>query len=140
MRMIGTVTRASSQRCEVTVYQSPACPAECGHQCAGCSSARPFVVTADSSGWVLSVGDRVQLEHTSYHPLLMGALLFLLPLISGMIGYFVVSASEFGLHALGMTGGFLLGFVPALQINRRIKQADQPTHRIAAVVELSDVK
>ncbi|MBQ6059302.1 MAG: SoxR reducing system RseC family protein [Clostridia bacterium] len=135
MRMTGTVTKTAPTGCEVTVFQTSACPAGCGHQCVGCSAARPFVVAADSSGWTLAAGDRVLLEHSAYHPLLMSALLFLLPLISGIVGYLLAHDAELGLHVLGAAGGFLLGFLPALWLNRRIRQSGQPTYRVIAVMD-----
>ena len=134
------MTKAAPLRCEVTVFQTSACPAGCGHQCAGCSAARPFVVAADSSGWTLAAGDRVLLEHTAYHPLLMGALLFLLPLISGIGGYLLAHDAKLGLNVFGTAGGFLLGFLPVLWLNRRIRQSGQPTYRIVAVMDMPETE
>ena len=142
MEMTGPVTKVGTRISEVTVYRGTLCGGECGHQCATCLASRPLTVQVDNNGWHLQDGEQVLLESTAHSPLSLAAMLYLLPLVVGVMGYLVVErhGGGSGLCALGALAGLILGFVPALRVNHHLSNATTPTHRVIAVLEQQDVR
>ncbi|MBQ3078214.1 MAG: SoxR reducing system RseC family protein [Clostridia bacterium] len=135
--MTGTVIRAGSQTCEVTIHRPSACSGECGHQCVGCIVAKPMAVTVDNNGWHPELGEQVLVESTEKSPVSLAALLYLLPLAAGLLGYglVVLLGGSDGLGALGGLAGLAVGFAPAIRVNHHMARSHKPSHRIVAMVE-----
>jgi len=137
MKMTGTVTKTGSHTSEVTIYRPTACSGECEHHCAGCAAIKPLAVTVDNNGWHPFIGEQVLVESTEQSPVGLAALLYLLPLVTGLLGYWLVVqlGGSDKLGALGGLLGLVAGFAPALRVNRRMTHSRQPSHRIIAMVE-----
>lgn len=137
MEMTGTVSKAGARISEVTVYRGTACDGGCGHQCATCLASRPLTVRVDNNGWHLRDGEQVLLQSATHSPLSLAAILYLLPLAAGVLGYLLVEqrGGGAGLSALGALAGLILGFVPAWRVNHRLANTKLPTHRVISVLE-----
>ena len=137
MEMTGTVSKAGSRFSEVTVYRGTACDGGCGHQCATCMASSPLTVRVDNNGWALHEGEQVLLQSATHSPLSLAAILYLLPLVVGVLGYLLVEqrGGGTGLSALGALVGLVLGFVPAWRVNHRLTDTQLPTHRVISVLE-----
>ena len=133
MRIEGTVLEAKGPSSLVAIFRSSACGGDCGHNCAMCAAAKRIDVVADNGGFQISKGDKVMLESSTRNVLGLAALVYLLPLAIGVIGYYTAAGRGEGPGVLAAFIGFCLGFIPAVFVNRRMTKNPTPTHTVVSV-------
>lgn len=107
-------------RARLSVRRESACSGDC-HKCAGCGAVAQTLTLTARNPIGARPGDRVWFESGS-GPVLRGAVLvYLLPLLCFLGGY--CGAYALGPWAFAVGGGaFLLGTVPALRYDRRLRR------------------
>ena len=119
MTTTGEVREAAGEMAKVRIYRSGACGENCA-SCKGCAGRKPIEVWAKNEAGARP-GDRVTVESASPRVLGLAALVYLLPLVTAVLGYFVARAAggSDDLGALAALLGLLLGLIPALLRGRR---------------------
>lgn len=114
----------------------------CGHDCSkcggGCSElmAKSTVVAMAENLCRADVGDTVQVESDSRQILGIAAVVYFVPIITFFLGYFLGTGFDMGEGAAigGGCLGFVLGLIPALLMNRKVKRDKQVSFKITAIV------
>lgn len=133
MRTKATVdTILPDGRAEVLIARKSACSGEC-HKCGGCGAVEQTLRTMAQNPLDAKRGDIVWLESESRTVLLSAALLYLLPLLLFLIGYLAAYALGGWAAAVG-AGGFVLGLLPAVLYDRRLKKRP-PDYTIVGFVK-----
>ncbi|HWQ51998.1 MAG TPA: SoxR reducing system RseC family protein [Terriglobales bacterium] len=135
MRIEGIVLENKGATSLVAIFRSAACGENCGHNCAACGGASRLDVEADNGGIYTVAGDRVVLESGTGGVMGLAMLVYLLPIVTGIAGYFALLARGEDAGLLGSLAGFLIGFAPALFVNRKITRSGKPTHKIISVCD-----
>lgn len=133
MRQRATVEAVLPGGCaRLSVRRESACSGDC-HKCAGCGAVTQTLCLTARNPIGAQPGDRVWIESGSGPVLGAAALVYLLPLLCFLGGYF--AASALGPWAYGVGGGaLLLGTVPALLFDRRLKRRP-PEYNIVEFVK-----
>ena len=119
MTTTGEVRETSGELAKVRVYRSSSCGENCA-SCKGCAGRKPIEIWAENPVGARP-GDQVTVESSSARVLSLAALLYLLPLVTAVLFYFVARAAG-GSDDLGAGMallGFFLGLVPAFLYGRR---------------------
>ena len=119
MTTTGEVRAVRAGEAKVRVYRSGACGENCA-SCKGCAGRKPLEIWAKNEIGA-TVGDRVTVESATGRVLSLAVLLYLLPLVAAVAGYFALRAAG-GSDDVGAGAallGFLLGLLPALFCGRR---------------------
>ncbi len=135
MRIEGIVVENKGAVSHVAIFRSSACGENCGHNCAACGGASRLDVEADNGGFYTVAGDRVVLESGTGGVIGLAMLVYLLPIVTGVIGYYAVLSQGEDAGLFGSLVGFLVGFVPALFVNRKITKSGHPTHKIISLCD-----
>lgn len=135
MRIEGIVLENKGTTSLVAIFRSSACGENCGHNCASCGGASRLDVEADNGGIYTVAGDRVMLESGTGSVMGLAMLVYLLPIVTGIIGYFAVINQGEDARVFGSLAGFLLGFLPAFFVNRKIANSGKPTHKIISICD-----
>lgn len=107
-------------RAEVLIARKSACSGDC-HRCGGCGAVEQTLRVTAENPMDAKRGDIVWLESESHTVLLSAALLYLLPLLLFLVGYLAAYSLDRWAAAVG-AGGFVLGLVPAVLYDRRLKK------------------
>lgn len=129
MKQTATVTALPGQGvAEVTVARQTACGHDC-EKCAGCGvEGGSFTVRARTEIPV-TLGDRVEI-YTDQHVLSAAALVYLVPVVLFLVGYFATGfLTEPMRYACGGLG-FALGFGLAVVYDRYIRRKQAITYQI----------
>lgn len=118
---------------EVIFERESACSGDCSH-CGGCNTARQRMVVTAKNVIDAQPGDHVILEASSGFVLSAALLVYLAPLAAFFIGYFLgygigASAGLFG------AAGFLIGLIPMLLRNWRLKKTGRITFEITGYAQ-----
>ena len=131
MRQRATVEALEGTQAIVSVRRESACSGDC-HKCAGCGAVAQTLQVKAENLISAKKGEHVYIESRSDTVLWAAILVYLIPLLGFLLGYFLGSfCNRTGLVS---AGGFLLGWIPALGYNRYVK-ARPPVYRIVAYVE-----
>ena len=107
-------------RARLSVRRESACSGDC-HQCAGCGAVAQTLSLTARNPIGAQPGDRVWFESGSGPVLWAAVLVYLLPLLCFLGG--CLGAGALGSWAYAVGGGaFLLGMVPALLYDRRLRR------------------
>ncbi|MBR4308745.1 MAG: SoxR reducing system RseC family protein [Oscillospiraceae bacterium] len=131
MRQRATVESLDGSYAVVSVRRESACSGDC-HKCAGCGAVTQTLQVRAENLISAGKGDVVYIESCSAVVLRAVVLVYLLPLVTFLLGYFL--GSLWGKVGLTAILGFLLGWIPALCYNRHVR-ACPPVYRIVAYVE-----
>ena len=131
MTQIATVEKIfSGGMAEISVPRKSACGHDC-EECAGCGVSGTSVYATAHNPIGAQVGDKVVVESSSKK--LFGAILivYMIPLLLFMLGYFCTSAihSE-GIRYCIAIAGFCLGILPAIAYDRHMKKTGGMTFTI----------
>ena len=123
MTQIATVEKVfQNGMAEISVPRKSACGHDC-EECAGCGVSGTSVYATAHNPIGAQVGDKVVVESSSKK--LFGAILivYMIPLLLFMLGYFCTSAihSE-GIRYCIAIAGFCLGILPAIAYDRHMKK------------------
>lgn len=119
-------------RAEVSVTRETACSGDC-HKCAGCGAVGQTVTVQAENDIHARPGDVVYIESGGAVVLRAAALVYLLPLVLFFAGFF--AAGALGIAAgWGGAAGFVLGVLPALWYDRRVRRKP-PVYRIVELVQ-----
>ena len=113
-------------RAEVLIARKSACSGDC-HKCGGCGAVEQTLRVAAENPVDAKRGDIVWLESESR------TVLYLLPLLLFLIGYLAAYVLGGWSAAIG-AGGFLLGLLPAVLYDRRLKKRP-PAYTITGFVK-----
>ena len=123
MTQIATVEKIlPNGRAEISVPRKSACGHDC-EECAGCGvSGSVRAVASNPIG--ARVGDKVVVESSSKKLYGMILIVYMLPLLFFLVGYFASAAlpSE-GLRYAVAIAAFLLGILPAIAYDRKVKRS-----------------
>ena len=114
---------------EVSLLRQVECGLSCGGNCAGCMQ-KPqgelLVLASDPIG--TKPGDRVEVEPSVGHSIGLSVLVFAIPCVFLVLGYLAGMALGLGEGASVGTAavGLLVGFLPAVWVNRWITRSQKP--------------
>lgn len=115
---------------EISVPRKSACGHDC-EECAGCGVSGASVRAAARNTVGAEVGQKVVVESSTKRLLGVMLLVYLLPVLCFFVGYFATGAlSSEGLRYAIAIAAFLLGLVPAVVCDRRMKQTGALTFTI----------
>jgi sigma-E factor negative regulatory protein RseC len=119
---------------EVSLLRQMECGLHCDGACAGCGQKPTEEILALASNPIgAAPGDIVEVEPASGHNIGTSVVVFLLPCVGLAVGY-LLGQSLFHLGDLAALGtaalGLVVGFVPALLINRAISRSQAPEFNI----------
>ena len=123
MTQIATVEKILHDgRAEISVPRKSACGHDC-EECAGCGVSGASVRAIAKNPICAQVGQKVVVESSSKGLYGMILIVYILPLIFFLIGYFASAAvpSE-GVRYLIAIAAFLLGILPAIAYDRKVKR------------------
>ncbi len=131
MRQRATIESVSGTVAVVSVRRESACSGDC-HSCAGCGAVAQTLQVCGDNLIGAKPGDRVYIDSSTAVVLWAAVLVYMAPLLGFFAGYFM----GLGLWSTGIWGapGFVLGWIPALIYNRRLKKRP-PTYTIVGFVE-----
>lgn len=129
MTQIATVTALPGPgTAEVTVARRTACGHDC-ENCAGCGTKAAKVVVRASASIPLDVGDRVEVYSDS-RVLGIAALVYLVPVVLFLLGYFLPSGLPEGARYACGALGFALGLASAAVCDRRVRRGGTVSYQI----------
>lgn len=103
---------------EVVRIRESACSGDC-HKCAGCGAAQQTMIFTAHNPIGAAPGDLVVVESDTATVLKGAALLYVLPLITFLIGY-ILGENLFGKGILVSILGFVLGMLPIKLYDRHL--------------------
>jgi len=134
MQQYAFVKNIDNDIAEISIYRSSACGEGCGQNCTICGTAKPITAYAKNSVNA-KIGDRVVIESSSATILSLSFAMYIIPLIFMICGYFI--GANLGLNennsAISAVIGLLIGFLPSIFINKRMKKRAYITYTIIAV-------
>ena len=103
-----------------------------GENCGGCGASGGQIVRVEAADPIgCAAGDTVVVESSTAHVLGAAALVYLLPMLTMIIGYgFGISSGNALGQIFSTLLGFALGLVPAVYLDRRTKKEQKTTFRI----------
>lgn len=124
MTQIATVEKVLSDgRAEISVARQSACGHDC-EQCAGCGVSGSSVRAVAANPVGARVGEKVVVESSSKGLYGMILIVYMLPIFFFLLGYFATYAiASEGLRYAIAIAAFLLGIIPAVAYDRRVKRA-----------------
>ena len=105
---------------QISVPRKSACGHDC-ENCAGCGVTGSVVLAEARNPLGALPGQKVEVESENRRLLGVMALVYLLPLAFFFAGYFLSPGSEEA-HALFACAAFLLGLIPAVACDRRLRR------------------
>ena len=114
---------------EVSLLRQVECGLSCGGDCAGCMQKPQGEILALASNPIgAKPGERVEVEVTSGSSIGIALLIFAIPCVFLVLGYLLGQALGLGeMPSVGMAGlGLVVGFLPAVLVNRAITRRQQP--------------
>ena len=118
---------------QVSLLRQMECGLHCDGACAGCTQQPKEEILALASNPIgARPGDIVEVEPSSGHNIGLSVVVFGLPCVGLAAGYVVGQALGLGegLSLLGAAAGLLVGFLPAVLLNRRITRSQTPEFQI----------
>ena len=118
---------------QVSLMRQMECGLHCDGACAGCTQQPKEEILALASNPIgARPGDIVEVEPSSGHNIGLSVVVFGLPCVGLAAGYVVGQALGLGegLSLLGAAAGLLVGFLPAVLLNRRITRSQTPEFQI----------
>ena len=122
---------------EVSLLRQVECGLSCGGNCAGCMQKPQGELLALASDPIgTKPGERVEVEPSVGHSIGLSVLVFAIPCVFLVLGYLAGMALGLGEGASVGTAavGLLVGFLPAVWVNRRITR---PVRRHAPAVRVA---
>jgi sigma-E factor negative regulatory protein RseC len=119
---------------EVSLLRQMECGLHCDGACAGCGQKPTEEILALATNTIgAKPGDHVEVEPTGGHNIGTSVVVFLLPCVGLAAGY-VLGQILLGLGDMAAMGtavlGMVVGFIPALLLNRAISRSQAPEFRI----------
>lgn len=115
---------------EISVPRKSACGHDC-EECAGCGVSGASVRAQARNTVGAEVGQKVVVESSTKRLLGVMILVYLLPIVCFFVGYFATGAlSSEGLRYVIAIAAFLVGILPAVICDRRMKQTGALTFTI----------
>lgn len=114
---------------EVSLLRQVECGLSCGGDCAGCMQKPQGEILALASNPIgAKPGERVEVEATSGNSIGIALLIFAIPCVFLVLGYLLGQVLHMGeMPSVGMAGlGLVVGFLPAVLVNRAITRRQQP--------------
>lgn len=114
---------------QVSLLRQVECGLSCGGNCAGCMQKPQGELLALASDPIgTKPGERVEVEPSAGHSIGLSALVFGVPCIFLVLGYLLGAALGMDeLPCVGMAAlGLLVGFLPAVWVNRLITRSKAP--------------
>ena len=114
---------------EVSLLRQVECGLSCNGNCAGCMQKPQGALLALASDPIgTRPGERVEVEPSAGHSIGLSALVFGVPCVFLALGYLLGAALGLGeLPSVGMAAiGLVVGFLPAVWVNRRITRSRTP--------------
>ncbi len=114
---------------EVSLLRQVECGLSCGGNCAGCMQKPQGELLALASDPIgAKPGERVEVEPSVGHSIGLSVLVFAIPCVFLVLGYLAGMALGLGEGASVGTAavGLLVGFLPAVWVNRWITRSQKP--------------
>ncbi len=123
MTQIATVEKVlPNGRAEISVPRKSACGHDC-EECAGCGVSGASVRAVALNPIGARVGEKVVVESSSKRLYGMILIVYMLPLLFFLIGYFATAAlASEGFRYTIAIAAFLLGILPAIAYDRKVKR------------------
>lgn len=118
---------------EVSLLRQVECGLSCGGDCSGCMQKPKGEILALASNPIgAKPGQRVEVEATSGNSIGIALLIFAIPCVFLALGYLLGQAMGLGeMPSVGLAGiGLVVGFLPAVLVNRVITRRQQPEFTI----------
>lgn len=107
-------------RAELTVLRQSACSGDCD-RCGGCGGVQQSLLVTAENRINACEGDMVYVSTASSLVLKAAALVYLLPLMLFIVGFFLTNAWGGWAYAVG-AAGFVLGLLPAILFDRMLRR------------------
>ena len=107
-------------RAELLVLRQSACSGDCGN-CGGCGAVQQQLLVTAENRIRAREGDLVYVSTATSLVLKAAVLVYLLPLILFLVGYFLASAWGVWAYAAAVAG-FALGLLPAVCLDRTLRR------------------
>lgn len=117
----------------ISVRRKSACASDCG-SCHGCAHPEETIEVTAYNAAQAAPGDRVTVESSSAQVLGLAGLLYILPVVLLVAGYFAMPGGE-GVKILGGFLGLCLGLGVCMAVSRRMKRRGAMTFCITAIEE-----
>ena len=115
---------------EISVPRKSACGHDC-EECAGCGMTGAAIRARAKNNADAQPGDKVVVESSTKHLLGVMSLVYLLPIVLFLLGYFATgSLSSEGLRYAIAIAAFAAGIIPAIICDRRTKKSGALTFTI----------
>ena len=112
---------------EVSLLRQVECGLSCGGDCAGCMQKPKGEILALASNPIgAKPGERVEVEATSGSSIGIALLIFAIPCVFLVLGYLLGKALGMGEMPLGL----VVGFLPAVLVNRAVTRRQEPEFTI----------
>ena len=105
---------------ELLVLRKSACAGDCG-TCGGCGAAQRSLRLTAENPIRAEEGSTVYVESATAPVLKAAVLVYLLPLILFLAGYFLAAPLGSWAYAVGL-GSFALGLIPAIRFDRKLRK------------------
>ncbi len=118
---------------QVSLLRQMECGLHCDGACAGCGQRPKEEILALANNPIgAQPGDFVEVEPSSGHNIGLSVVVFGLPCVGLAAGYVVGQALGMGegLSLAAAAAGLLVGFLPAVLLNRRITRSQRPEFQI----------
>ena len=117
---------------EVFLLRQSACSGDC-HSCGGCGAIREELIVRAENPIGAKVGDLVTIETETKTVLTAAFLVYLVPILLFFLGCWI--GEQTGCPVLLGAGGFVLGIVPAVLLNRVMERRRRNTFRITGYAQ-----
>ena len=138
MQQTATVQKVFSDgMAEIAVPRKSACGHDC-EECAGCGVTGTAVSAQARNPIGAAVGDKVVVESSSKTVLGIIAVVYLIPVVLFLLGYFLTAKllPTEGLRYAAAILAFLLGLIPAVVCDRRMKKQGTMYYTIVSNLSL----
>lgn len=122
----------SAREARIEVRRKAACGGDCG-SCHGCSHPNETITVSAVNEAHAVVGDRVLVETSSKEVLFLAALLYIMPIILMIGGYFISSGTE-STRVLVALGALLLGLLICFFVSKRMKKKGNMSFHITQII------
>ena len=130
MTQIATVERIlDAQRAEISVPRKSACGHDC-EECAGCGVTGAAVRAKALNPIGAQPGQKVVVESATRKILGVVALVYLLPVVGFLLGYFLSEGLAEGVRYAIAIGAAALAFLPSVAYDRHAKKTEALTYTV----------
>ena len=123
---------------EIAVPRKSACGHDC-EECPGCGISGSAIVAVADNPIGAAPGNKVVVESSTKTVLGIIAMVYCIPIVLFLVGYFATESlfSSEGMRYASAVAGFLLGLLPAIIYDRRLRKKGSVSYTIVQNLSIS---